>query len=84
MPVPIIGETGFEAKRGPSGIVRRQALLLPIHFRRKINSTDKYQDGPMKQVRIPAAFIRGGTSNAIVFHRKDLPEDRARWDRYWT
>ena len=34
----------------------------------------------MKQVRIPAAFIRGGTSNAIVFHRKDLPEDRARWD----
>lgn len=34
----------------------------------------------MKQVRIPAAFIRGGTSNAIVFHQKDLPEDRAQWD----
>ena len=34
----------------------------------------------MKQVRIPAAFIRGGTSNAIVFHRKDLPEDKAQWD----
>ena len=34
----------------------------------------------MKQARIPAAFIRGGTSNAIVFHRKDLPEDRAQWD----
>lgn len=34
----------------------------------------------MKQVRIPAAFIRGGTSNAIVFHKKDLPSDRAQWD----
>ena len=34
----------------------------------------------MKQVRIPAAFIRGGTSNAIVFHQRDLPEDRAQWD----
>ena len=34
----------------------------------------------MKQVRIPAAFIRGGTSNAIVFHKKDLPNDRAQWD----
>jgi 2-methylaconitate cis-trans-isomerase PrpF len=34
----------------------------------------------MKQIRIPAVFMRGGTSNAIVFHARDLPEDRARWD----
>ncbi|MCW5604435.1 MAG: PrpF family protein, partial [Burkholderiales bacterium] len=34
----------------------------------------------MKQVRIPAVFMRGGTSNAIVFHAKDLPRDRAQWD----
>ena len=34
----------------------------------------------MKQIRIPAAFIRGGTSNAIVFHAGDLPADRAQWD----
>lgn len=34
----------------------------------------------MKQVKIPAAFIRGGTSNAIVFHERDLPEDRSQWD----
>ncbi|PPR21640.1 MAG: 3-methylitaconate isomerase [Alphaproteobacteria bacterium MarineAlpha10_Bin3] len=34
----------------------------------------------MKQIKIPAAFIRGGTSNAIVFHERDLPEDRAAWD----
>ncbi|MGF6507368.1 2-methylaconitate cis-trans isomerase PrpF family protein [Paraburkholderia sp. 32] len=30
--------------------------------------------------RYPAAFIRGGTSKAIVFHSKDLPPDRAAWD----
>ncbi len=35
----------------------------------------------MKQRRIPAAFMRGGTSNAIVFHQSDLPEDRALWDK---
>ena len=34
----------------------------------------------MKQVKIPAAFIRGGTSNAIVFHERDLPADRTQWD----
>lgn len=34
----------------------------------------------MRQRKIPAAFIRGGTSKAIVFHAKDLPADRAGWD----
>ena len=34
----------------------------------------------MRQFRIPAAFIRGGTSNAIVFHARDLPAERAQWD----
>ncbi|MDX1431784.1 MAG: PrpF domain-containing protein [Gammaproteobacteria bacterium] len=29
---------------------------------------------------IPAVFMRGGTSNAVVFKRGDLPEDRALWD----
>lgn len=24
--------------------------------------------------------MRGGTSNAVVFHRRDLPADRAEWD----
>ncbi|MCE2481865.1 MAG: PrpF family protein [Alphaproteobacteria bacterium] len=32
------------------------------------------------QTRIPAAFMRGGTSNALVFHRRDLPPDPDRWD----
>ena len=26
--------------------------------------------------RLPAAFIRGGTSKALVFHVRDLPADR--------
>ncbi len=34
----------------------------------------------MTQRRIPAVFMRGGTSNAIVFHQKDLPTDRKLWD----
>ncbi len=33
----------------------------------------------MKQLRIPATFMRGGTSNAVVFHARDLPPDRALW-----
>ena len=31
------------------------------------------------QTRLPAAFMRGGTSNALVFHARDLPGDRAEW-----
>ncbi len=34
----------------------------------------------MKQIRMPAVFMRGGTSNAIVFNAQDLPRDRALWD----
>lgn len=34
----------------------------------------------MRQLRIPAVFMRGGTSNAIVFDARDLPRDRAEWD----
>jgi len=34
----------------------------------------------MRQLKIPAVFMRGGTSNAIVFHQKDLPADRKQWD----
>src|SRR5471032_752213 len=34
----------------------------------------------MKQFKIPAVFMRGGTSNAIVLHERDLPRDHALWD----
>jgi hypothetical protein len=32
------------------------------------------------QRRVQAVFVRGGTSRALVFHRRDLPGDRAAWD----
>ncbi len=34
----------------------------------------------MEQLKIPAVFMRGGTSNAIVLHARDLPRDRVLWD----
>jgi 2-methylaconitate isomerase len=34
----------------------------------------------MRQLKIPAVFMRGGTSNAVVFHARDLPADRREWD----
>lgn len=34
----------------------------------------------MAQRRIRAAFMRGGTSKAVVFRQEDLPRDRAAWD----
>ncbi|MFQ5764174.1 MAG: 2-methylaconitate cis-trans isomerase PrpF family protein [Rhodospirillales bacterium] len=34
----------------------------------------------MKQRKIPAVFMRGGTSKAIVFRLDDLPDDPAAWD----
>ncbi|MDQ0327435.1 2-methylaconitate cis-trans-isomerase PrpF [Rhodopseudomonas julia] len=33
----------------------------------------------MTQQRIPAVFMRGGTSKAIMLKEQDLPEDRALW-----
>ena len=34
----------------------------------------------MGQKKYPAVFMRGGTSRAIVFHEKDLPDDQAERD----
>ena len=33
----------------------------------------------MRQLKIPAAFVRGGTSNGIAFLRENLPPDREDW-----
>src|ERR1700743_1031872 len=33
---------------------------------------------------LPAVFMRGGTSKAIMFHARDLPADRAAWDPLFT
>jgi len=34
----------------------------------------------MKLHRLPAVFMRGGTSKALVFKAMDLPQDRMSWD----
>jgi len=34
----------------------------------------------MTQRKIPAVFMRGGTSNAVIFLRDDLPADKNEWD----
>ena len=33
----------------------------------------------MTQRRIPAVFMRGGTSKAVIFHARDLPSERDAW-----
>jgi 2-methylaconitate cis-trans-isomerase PrpF len=35
----------------------------------------------MTTLTLPAVFMRGGTSKAVMFHQHDLPADRAEWDR---
>jgi 2-methylaconitate cis-trans-isomerase PrpF len=35
----------------------------------------------MPQLKLRAVFMRGGTSNAVIFRAEDLPRDRASWDR---
>jgi 2-methylaconitate isomerase len=35
----------------------------------------------MTSLAIPAVFMRGGTSKAIMFHARDLPPDRTQWDQ---
>ena len=34
----------------------------------------------MYMKKYPCVYMRGGTSKAVIFHEKDLPEDRAVWD----
>ena len=35
----------------------------------------------MTTVTLPAVFMRGGTSKAVMFHQRDLPVERGEWDR---
>ena len=37
----------------------------------------KHEVVPDEQIAVPAVFMRGGASKALVFHRKDLPESNA-------
>ena len=38
----------------------------------------------MRQHPIPAVFMRGGTSKALMLHTRDLPADPARWGKLFT
>jgi 2-methylaconitate isomerase len=37
------------------------------------------QEAPVSLLSLPAVFMRGGTSRAVMFHARDLP-DRGEWD----
>ena len=34
----------------------------------------------MYMTKYPCVYMRGGTSKAVFFHEKDLPEDQSKWD----
>lgn len=34
----------------------------------------------MYMKKYPCVYMRGGTSKAVIFHEKDLPEDQSTWD----
>ena len=34
----------------------------------------------MYMKKYPCVYMRGGTSKAVIFHEKDLPEDQSKWD----
>lgn len=33
----------------------------------------------MAMTKLPCVYMRGGTSKAVIFHKKDLPEDQSLW-----
>jgi len=34
----------------------------------------------MYMTKYPCVYMRGGTSKAVIFHEKDLPADKSKWD----
>jgi 2-methylaconitate cis-trans-isomerase PrpF len=53
-------------------------LVLPRY--RTTYAQSRYRHTAAKmQNRLPASYYRGGTSRAIIFREKDLPEDRKEW-----
>lgn len=34
----------------------------------------------MQMKKFPCVYMRGGTSKAVIFHEKDLPKDKSKWD----
>jgi hypothetical protein len=58
-------------------------VTSPLDERRDLNA--RRREGPLKrglsmiQKSIPAVFMRGGTSKALIFHLRDLPAERNEW-----
>lgn len=49
------------------------------HTVRHSSSNNNHTPTPPKMQRLRATFMRGGTSNGLVLHRRDLPADPAAW-----
>src|SRR5688500_1023057 len=63
-------------------VIRCDAEAVAIQsadVRKRVIDVD-FRSFQMKQRKIPAVFMRGGTSNALVLRQSDLPADRAQWD----
>ena len=41
----------------------------------------EYQGGMKQQLKIPAVYMRGGTSKGVFFKKEDLPTDQATLER---
>ena len=52
----------------------RSSYRILYDSRRQVSMLTK------KLNRLPAAYYRGGTSRAIIFHRQDLPADQKEWE----
>lgn len=53
--------------------------VLRGHVSRQLRSVSSTVR-PRKQLSLPAAYYRGGTSRAVFFNQDDLPPNRQQWD----
>lgn len=58
-------------------LIRIRTIAIAYRQSRSFHGT--YSLGRGAQRELPAAYYRGGTSRAVLFNSKDLPEDRKRW-----
>jgi 2-methylaconitate isomerase len=58
---------------------QRAARSLPYHRGSSVDSSAREEEYVMTRRRLPAVFMRGGTSKALMLHRHDLPQERADW-----
>ena len=54
----------------------------PLHrLRRSPSPATAGEDVKVSIHRLPAVFMRGGTSKAVIFRQEDLPADRGEWEQ---